>query len=135
MLSCCALRPLRLPEAARLRGSGFALAVAAFALTGCSGDFNPVRDVAVATGIGGKPAQAPDFVVQSRPQELDYLPVGVSAPPRPTRGKTKAEVTAAEAELDALRVANEAKGLEARAAAATPPPAPVVQPPSLRGPN
>jgi PBP1b-binding outer membrane lipoprotein LpoB len=131
MLSCRALRPHGTSNAASLRGRAFALAAAALALAGCSGDTNPVRDLAVATGVGPKPAQAPDFVTRSRPESLDYLPVGVSAAPRPTRGKTADEIRNAEVELDALRAANEAKANDARQAGATPPPAPA--PPPLRG--
>src|SRR5215210_31631 len=96
------------------------------ALAGCSADTNPVRDVLVATGIGAKPKPAPDFVVQSRPDAVDYIPVGAAAPARPIRGKTAAEAKATEAELDAARAAVEAKAAEARqigaGAAATPAP-------------
>ena len=117
--------PPRIADAARLREPAFALAAAAFALAGCSGDVNPVRDVAVAAGVGGKPAaQAPDFVARSRPETLDYLPVGVSAPPRPTRNKTQAEIKQTEADLEAVRAANEAKAAETRQFGSTPPPAP-----------
>jgi hypothetical protein len=122
-------------RAARRRGAAPLLAAAALALAGCSTDFNPVRDVFVATGVGAKPKPAPDFVAQSRPESLDYLPVGVSAPPRAIRGKTPAETKSAEAELDELRAANETKAAEARQAGATPPPAPVTPPPALRGSN
>jgi hypothetical protein len=110
------------------------------ALAGCSADTNPVRDVFVATGVGAKPKPAPDFVVQSRPEAVDYVPVGVSAPARPIRGKTVAETKAAEAELDAQRAAIEAKATEARQVGATP--APAAAPPArgastapLRGTN
>jgi hypothetical protein len=117
-----------------------ALAAAAFALAGCSGDLNPVRDAFVATGIGGKARQAPDFVIQSRPETVDYVPVGVSAPARPIRAKTAAETKAAEQELDSVRAANEARAAEARVVGATPPPAPSPVPaqtaaPALRGSN
>lgn len=100
-----------------------AVAAAVLALAGCSPDTNPVRDVFVATGVGAKPKPAPDFVVQSRPEAVDYVPVGVSAPARPIRGKTVAETKAAEAELDAQRAAIEAKATEARQVGATPAPA------------
>ena len=107
------------------RGASLVFAVMALALAGCSTDVNPVRDVFVATGVGAKPRPAPEFIAQSRPDNLDYLPVGVSAPPRAIRGKTASETKSAEAELDAVRAANEAKAAEARQAGATPPPAPV----------
>jgi hypothetical protein len=104
-----------------------AVTVIALGLAGCSADTNPVRDVFVATGVGAKPKPAPEFVVNSRSETVDYIPVGTSAPTRPIRGKTAAETKAAEAELDAARAAVEAKAVEARQVGATPAlaPAPV----------
>ncbi|MDB5591272.1 MAG: hypothetical protein JWR86_1797 [Enterovirga sp.] len=84
-------------------------------LAGCAGDANPVRDLAIASGVtGGEPRAAPDFVSRSR-TGADYVPVGTSAPRRAIRAKTKAEVGAAEAEMDRIRARNEAarrKGAE-----------------------
>ena len=93
---------------------------ATFGLSACSGDLNPVRDVAVATGMGAQPRKAADFVAKSRPEKLEYVPVGSSAPPRASV-KAAAAVSAAEAEMDALRAANEARAAEARAAASASP--------------
>ena len=95
-----------------------ALCWMAAGLGACSADVNPVRDVAVATGIGPQPRTAPDFVAASRPQKLDYIPVGVSAPARPTAAKAQARVGAFEAEMEAVRAANDARAAEARAAGA-----------------
>ena len=92
-------------------------------LAACSADLNPVRDVAVATGIGAPPRNAPDFVARSRPDKLEYLPVGSSALARETPAKTQGRISSFEAEMEAVRAANEAKAAEARAAGATPPPA------------
>jgi hypothetical protein len=122
------------------RGPALAILAGALVLAGCAADTNPVRDLFVATGVGGKVRQAPDFVAKSRPETLDYLPVGVSAPARPIRGKTAGETKAAEQELDAVRATNETRAAEARAAGATPPPAPTGVPaaagtPPLRGAN
>jgi hypothetical protein len=97
------------------------LCATAAALASC-GETNLMRDAAYATGIATPPKEAPEFVRQSRPAKLDYLPVGVSAPPREATYKSKGAVTAAEAELDAARTGNEAKGAEARQAGATPVP-------------
>ena len=97
------------------------LCAAAAGLAAC-GETNLMRDAAFATGIATPPKEAPEFIRQSRPAQLDYLPVGVSAPPREATYKTKAAVTAAEAELDATRTGNEAKGAQARQAGATPAP-------------
>jgi hypothetical protein len=82
---------------------------------------NPVRDVAVAVGAGAQPRTAPDFVAGSRPEKLEYLPIGTSAPPQ-SKAKPQASVQSLEAEMDAVRAKNEARGAEARAAA-TPAPA------------
>lgn len=87
----------------------------AFGLAACAGDANPVRDLAVASGVtGGEPRPAPDFISRSRTGGADYVPVGTSAPKRALRAKTKAEVAASEAELDRVRARNEARGNDAR---------------------
>ena len=108
------------------RASVKSLSIAAVAaLAACSGDANPVRDTLVAVGAGPKTAATPDFVRQSRPANLDYVPVGTAAPERPTQARTAEEVKAVEAEMDATRTRNEAAARVAAEAAGTPPPAPV----------
>lgn len=97
------------------------LCATAAALASC-GETNLMRDAAYATGMATPPKEAPEFVRQARPAKLDYLPVGVSAPAREATYKSKGAVTAAEAELDAARTGNEAKGVEAKQAGATPAP-------------
>src|SRR3712207_5554126 len=119
MFNACAMRSRSMMCRAPLRPV-IAVAVIALGLAGCSADTNPVRDVFVATGAGAKPKPAPEFVVNSRSETVDYIPVGTSAPTRPIRGKTAAETKAAEAELDAARAALEAKAVEARQVGATP---------------
>jgi len=104
--------------------SAVALALAASsALAACSADTNPVRDVFVAAGAGGVPSPAPDFVARSRPQSLDYVPVGTAktGPAAPARKPEEAQ--AVEAELDVLRARTEAEAAALRAAGASPPPA------------
>lgn len=101
-------------------------ALIAVTLGGCAGDANPVRDLALASGItGGEPKPAPDFVTRTRPANLDYMPIGVAPPPRKYRAKDNAAVAGAEAEMNELRTANEKRGAAARRAGATPAPAPV----------
>jgi hypothetical protein len=102
---------------------GFACA-GVLGLAACS-ETNLVRDSFVAVGAGPQNAQTPDFVEQSRPAELDYLPVGTAAPARPTAARTADEVKAAEAELEAVRLQNERAAQAAQKAGQTPPPAPV----------
>lgn len=87
---------------------------AALLVGACASDVNPVRDVFTAVGAGPKEATAPDFVAQSRPQRKDFMPIGVNAPPRTASAKTSAQVKQSEAELDALRAANAARGTEAQ---------------------
>lgn len=86
------------------------------ALSACSTDANPVRDLALAAGIGGEPKPAPDFISRTRPGEVDYLPVGVSAPRRTARAKKATEVAKVEGEMDALKLRNEARAVEAKSA-------------------
>lgn len=94
----------------------------------CTGGFNPVRDVAVAVGAGPNTAPTPDFVARTRPQNLDYVPVGTTVEGRPTPPRTAEEVKAAEAELDSLRARNEAAGAAAARLGGTPPPEPIKLP-------
>jgi hypothetical protein len=97
-------------------------AAALLVLAACAGDTNPVRDVALSTGISTAPAARPEFVEKSRPESLDYQPVGNTPPARARTAKTADEVKAAEAEMDQARAANESKAASARQLGATPPP-------------
>ena len=81
------------------------LLATAFALGACAG--NPARDLAVAAGVtGGEPKPPPDFVARTRRKNLDYIPVGTSAPRRAYRVKTPDEVKGAESELQARGASN-----------------------------
>jgi NADPH-dependent glutamate synthase beta subunit-like oxidoreductase len=106
---------------ARHLARGCALA-AAGALAACSGDFNPVRDAAVYTGVGPERKPAADFVAQSRPADLDYVPTGRIPPARAVPAKPAVTVKAAETAMDAVRATNEARAAAAREAGSTPPP-------------
>jgi hypothetical protein len=86
-------------------------AAASFALAGCAG--NPARDLAVAAGVtGGEPKPPPDFVSRTRRSNLDYIPVGTSAPRRAYRVKTQDEVKGAESELEGRRASSAAKAAQ-----------------------
>ncbi|MBV9078327.1 MAG: hypothetical protein JO048_12680 [Methylobacteriaceae bacterium] len=90
-------------------------------LAACSNSSNLVRDAVTAAGVtGGEPRPAPDFVTRTRPGNLDYVPVGVDAPRRTDRAKSKEAVAEAAAALDATRSRNEVRGAEARRAATSP---------------
>lgn len=93
-----------------------ALAVTAALLGGCSSDLNPMR-AAYGTGEAGPQAKAPEFVAESRRKDDGFMPVGVSAPARPTRAKTAEGTKALEEELVAARGRNEARGRSAESAA------------------
>ena len=97
-------------------GIGGALLV----LAACSGDANPVRDVAITTGVGSEPKPAPDFVASSRPESINYIPPG--APQAKTPAKTAAQVKAAEAAMEQARAANEGQAAAARALRSRPGP-------------
>ncbi|HEX2726794.1 MAG TPA: hypothetical protein VHN20_13320 [Beijerinckiaceae bacterium] len=98
-------------------------AAALLALAACSSDTNPVRDIALSTGVSTPPAKSADFVERSRPDSLDYQPVGV-LPPNRAKAKTADEVKAVEAEMDQARAQNETKATSARQLGATPAPSP-----------
>lgn len=104
----------------------FAIGSLAFLIAGCAGDLNPVRDVFVATGIGDAPRERPDFVEGTRPENLEYIPVGTAAATRETAPKTAEEIAEMEEELRRLQVANETKAAQARRLALSPAPEPVV---------
>jgi hypothetical protein len=93
-------------------------------LAGCT-ETNPVRDAAQGVGLASRPSEPADFVRQSRASAPSgFMPVGVSAPPRPLRRKSAEEFKAMEAALEADRRRLEADGASARRAGATPPPKP-----------
>ena len=101
------------------RGLFLVGALACAALAGCAPDTNPIRDVFVATGVGAERKKPVEFVEKSRPASVDFTPVGVAPPKRAVVAKPKSGVTAAEAEMDAYRTANENKAKEAKAVGAT----------------
>ena len=115
-------KPLSIPRASAL---AFTLAVTV-GVSGCNS--NPVRDVATAVGAGPTTAPTPDFVAQSRPANLEYMPIGTPVVERPTPARTPEEIKAAEAELDAIRTRNEAAGAAAAELGKTPPPEPIRAP-------
>jgi hypothetical protein len=111
-------------------------AVKSFALASILvvGACNPVRETFTAVGAGPNPVAAPDFVQQSRPANLDYIPVGRAVPERPTKARTADEVKAAEAELEGIRARNEAARNTAVKAGSTPAPEPASTEPRRRQP-
>lgn len=104
----------------------FAMCPLALLVGGCAGDLNPVRDVFVVTGIGDAPRERPEFVEATRPERLQYIPVGTSAATRETAPKTAEEIVAMEEELRLLQASNETRAAGARSLALSPAPEPVV---------
>ena len=100
--------------------------LAGVGLTACAGE--TVRNIATSVGGGPTMAQSPDFVTSSRPQSLDYMPIGTPVQGRPTAARTPEEIKKAEAELDALRARNEAAGAAAARLGGTPAPEPLPVP-------
>ena len=99
-----------------------ALLVAGMGLAGCGSD-EGFKGVAEAAGMATTPQESKAFVRETRPAELEYVPVGSSvtraAPRKPVEDYKKIE-----AALEAQRRANEAAGNTAKALGATPPPQP-----------
>ncbi|CAA2139736.1 hypothetical protein MBLL_01767 (plasmid) [Methylobacterium bullatum] len=84
---------------------------------GCSGDLNAMRGAYTLAGGGPKDVKAPDFVVQSRKTDAEYLPVGVAAPARAISARTAEGTKSLENDLMGARGRNEAKGRAAESAA------------------
>lgn len=102
-------------------------AIAVFA-AGCSGDLSPLREAYLPGGPKPKAVEAPGFVADSRASaEREFLPVGVSAPPRSVRAKSSEGTKALAAELEGARGANEAKGRAAESAGRATKPATAAQ--------
>jgi hypothetical protein len=98
-----------------------AIVLVGAALGGCASEGNPVRDLALASGLtGGEPKPAPDFVARTRPAQAEYVPIAAIPPSRRYRAKDKEEVESAEAQMKQLSRANEARAAQARRAGAAP---------------
>lgn len=107
--------------------------MAAALTAGCSG--NPTGEFLESSGLAPKTAPRPDFVAASRPQNLDYIPIGTPQEGRPTAAKTADEVKAAEAELDSVRAQNQVRGEAAAQLGGTPAPTPVAAPATPTAPS
>ncbi len=103
--------------------------LATIMLAGCAGDLNPVRDVFVATGVGEAPREAPQFIEESRPGDLGYVPIGRAPPERETPVKTREEREEMEKELREIADRNEERASETRRLILLPDPEPVIVPP------
>ena len=76
----------------------------------------------LAAGAAAPPAAG--FAAAARPDKLDYIPVAAPGPDADPPARAAADIAAAEAELEALRARNEARGAAVRLAAGAAKPAP-----------
>lgn len=99
-----------------------ALVVVGAALAGCGSD-EGFKGVAEAAGLATTPQESKAFVRETRPADLEYVPIGSkvtrTAPRKPAEDYKKIE-----AALEAKQKANEAAGNTAKALGATPAPQP-----------
>lgn len=80
-------------------------------LAGCGGSSpSPITDSLTGTALGPKAYDPKGFVVETRPTQQDYMPVGVTPPARSIKPKTAAELAAEKASLDAQAQAATASG-------------------------
>ena len=103
------------------------LLLVAIALGGCES----ARGIAEATDFATTPGQPKPFVVETRPQDPRYIPIGTTVT-RQAKRKTVEEFKKLEAELEAKRISNDAAGSQAQSLGKVlPPPAPPPAPPPL----
>ncbi|WP_332682695.1 hypothetical protein [Bosea sp. (in: a-proteobacteria)] len=96
-------------------------------LAGLLGGCSAVQGAAELTGLATKPAEPKPFVLETRPQDPRYVPVGTTIS-RDAKRKTVEEFKKLEAELEAKRLSNVAAGTQAQSLGNTPPPAPAKLP-------
>jgi hypothetical protein len=109
-----------------LKAAGLVL-LAGAALGGCGA----ARGVAEMTDFATTPGEPKPFVVETRPQDPKYIPIGTTVS-REAKRKTVDEFKKLEAELEAKRTSNEAAGSQAQSLGKVlPPPAPPPAPPPL----
>lgn len=99
----------------RLLGFAVVLLAAANA-AGCSSDVNPMKAAMVGAGYGPKAVEAPEFIESSR-RSGTYMPVGKDEPKREIRARNATAQKSLEADLEAARTRNEARGKTAEGAA------------------
>jgi len=78
----------------------------------------PLGALARQTGYRSKPVEAADFVRESRPAEMNYIPVHSRRPDAPGKLMTADELAAKERELDALKANHDGIAKRPRSAVA-----------------
>ncbi len=113
------------PPRFAVAGRCAALVALSLMLGACAGDLNPVRDVFVATGLGQAEREAPEFIAQSRPDELAFAPIR-SIPPDDRGLKTEEELAEMEEELRRVQESNISRADGTRRMTLLPDPEPVI---------
>jgi hypothetical protein len=102
-----------------------ALGMLLLVIGGCqSNSASPLKSTAQVVGFATTPPESKDFVRETRRGEQPFIPVG-SRIERDARKMTPQEFKSIEGDLDQIRARNEKAGAAAKAAGATPPPAPI----------
>jgi hypothetical protein len=78
---------------------------AALLVAGCSGDGRP-KTIGEQLQLTTHTEDAKPWVAASRPSGVEFIPVGVTPPDRPTAAMSPQQLAAATQELDALRASN-----------------------------
>ena len=87
-----------------------AVLLAVIALAPAAAQDGPLDSLATRVGQRSKPAESADFVRNSRPADLNYLPVHSKRPEPKGKLLSDDELKAQERELDALRAAHDKAG-------------------------
>jgi hypothetical protein len=93
-----------------------AILFAGLSAAGCSSDVNPMKAAMVGAGYGPKAVDAPDFVEKSRRTDGTYMPIGLDAAKPTIRARNSTAQKSLEADLEAARTRNEARGKTAQGA-------------------
>lgn len=115
---------------ARQRVFGAALLCAQLGACNSSSSADQPRSLTEVAGFTTRVGDPKPFVVEARPPDPQFLPVGVSVT-RDAPRKTIADFKTIEQSLDAAKGSNESAGAQARTLGATPPPLPPPAPPPL----
>ncbi|MCP8939137.1 hypothetical protein NK718_11470 [Alsobacter sp. SYSU M60028] len=107
------LSPTIRPALRRVGVAAAALTLAACASTAPSAQESaktpPAKSLAETLGFATTPPEPAGFVKKTRPENLEYMAVGVTPPPRAVKARTPDQVKKLEQELSATRASNNAK--------------------------
>jgi len=84
------------------------MALVVLGLGGCADMKSSTHDSAAFVGLATNPKEGPDFVKQSRPDNIDFTSVGVETAKPPDKPRDAAGIKQLQAELEAQRDAGHA---------------------------